>query len=85
MAARPILGIMNLHRSNEDAPPQTLVRISFENVNRAQEFLTAAGGLAAAGRIEADFDADNPGQWALHCHNIYHAEAGTMTVVSYVT
>ena len=34
--------------------------------------------------INADFEADNPGQWALHCHNIYHAEAGMMTVLSYV-
>ena len=34
--------------------------------------------------ITADFEADNPGQWALHCHNIYHAEAGMMTVLSYV-
>lgn len=33
--------------------------------------------------ILADFEADNPGQWALHCHNIYHAEAGMMTVLSY--
>ena len=30
-----------------------------------------------------DLDADNPGQWALHCHNIYHAEMGMMTVLSY--
>jgi len=33
--------------------------------------------------IEVDIDADNPGQWALHCHNIYHAETGMMTVLSY--
>lgn len=33
--------------------------------------------------VEVDIDADNPGQWALHCHNIYHAEAGMMTVLSY--
>jgi FtsP/CotA-like multicopper oxidase with cupredoxin domain len=33
--------------------------------------------------LEVDVDADNPGQWALHCHNIYHAEAGMMTVLSY--
>ncbi|MDX8143216.1 multicopper oxidase family protein [Lentzea sp. BCCO 10_0061] len=31
-----------------------------------------------------DFDADNPGQWLTHCHNIYHSEAGMMTVLSYV-
>jgi FtsP/CotA-like multicopper oxidase with cupredoxin domain len=33
--------------------------------------------------IDVDIDADNPGQWALHCHNIYHAEMGMMTVLSY--
>ena len=34
--------------------------------------------------VVVEFDADNPGAWALHCHNIYHAEAGMVTVVSYV-
>ncbi|WP_043739214.1 multicopper oxidase family protein [Nocardia asiatica] len=33
--------------------------------------------------VEVDFDTDNPGQWMLHCHNIYHGEAGMMTVLSY--
>ncbi len=33
--------------------------------------------------VEVDFDATNPGQWAIHCHNIYHAESGMMTTVSY--
>lgn len=36
------------------------------------------------GRVVVEFDADNPGQWMLHCHNIYHAEAGMMTTLSYV-
>ncbi|MBF6228669.1 multicopper oxidase family protein [Nocardia abscessus] len=34
--------------------------------------------------LEVDFDADNPGQWMVHCHNVYHGEAGMMSVVSYV-
>ncbi|MFD2399924.1 multicopper oxidase family protein [Prauserella oleivorans] len=34
--------------------------------------------------LDVDFNADNPGQWLTHCHNIYHGEAGMMTVVSYV-
>jgi FtsP/CotA-like multicopper oxidase with cupredoxin domain len=29
------------------------------------------------------FDADNPGKWAFHCHNLYHMEAGMMTTVQY--
>lgn len=35
--------------------------------------------------VEIEFDADNPGQWAMHCHNAYHQEAGMMTTVSYRT
>ena len=33
--------------------------------------------------VEVDFDANNPGQWATHCHNIYHAEMGMMSMLSY--
>lgn len=33
--------------------------------------------------LNVDFDANNPGQWLTRCHNIYHGEAGMMTVVSY--
>ncbi|KJY42579.1 copper oxidase, partial [Streptomyces sp. NRRL B-1568] len=34
-------------------------------------------------RLAVDFDADNPGLWMLHCHNVYHSEAGMMTVLGY--
>ncbi|QSY47844.1 MULTISPECIES: multicopper oxidase family protein [Streptomyces] len=34
-------------------------------------------------RLSADFDADNPGLWMIHCHNVYHAESGMMTVLGY--
>ena len=33
---------------------------------------------------EIEFDTDDPGQWALHCHNAYHMEAGMMTTLSYL-
>ena len=33
--------------------------------------------------LELEFDADNPGRWMAHCHNIYHGEAGMMTVLAY--
>lgn len=33
--------------------------------------------------LSVDFDADNPGEWLSHCHNVYHGEAGMMTVVAY--
>ncbi len=33
--------------------------------------------------LDVDLQADNPGQWAAHCHNIYHAETGMMTTLAY--
>jgi FtsP/CotA-like multicopper oxidase with cupredoxin domain len=33
--------------------------------------------------VACEFDADNPGQWMVHCHNAYHAEAGMMAVLGY--
>jgi FtsP/CotA-like multicopper oxidase with cupredoxin domain len=30
------------------------------------------------------FDADNPGNWAFHCHHLYHMNAGMMGAVAYV-
>jgi FtsP/CotA-like multicopper oxidase with cupredoxin domain len=35
------------------------------------------------GSITIAFDADNPGRWALHCHNLYHMMTGMMTEVRY--
>ncbi|WP_435241027.1 multicopper oxidase family protein [Streptomyces cucumeris] len=34
-------------------------------------------------RVSVDFDADNPGLWMIHCHNVYHSESGMMTVLGY--
>ena len=33
--------------------------------------------------VSVDFDADNPGEWMVHCHNIYHQESGMMTTLTY--
>jgi len=33
--------------------------------------------------IDVDLQTDNPGNWAAHCHNIYHAEAGLMAALVY--
>ncbi len=35
------------------------------------------------GAANVDFAATNPGQWMVHCHNAYHAEAGMMTRLNY--
>jgi FtsP/CotA-like multicopper oxidase with cupredoxin domain len=40
--------------------------------------------VPAIERITIAFDADNPGDWPLHCHNLYHMAAGMMTSVRYV-
>ena len=39
--------------------------------------------LGSMSRTSVEFVADNPGMWAVHCHNIYHAEAGMMALVGY--
>jgi FtsP/CotA-like multicopper oxidase with cupredoxin domain len=35
-------------------------------------------------RVVVAFDADNPGRWALHCHMLYHMEAGMFSTLAYV-
>jgi uncharacterized membrane protein len=42
---------MHMHQSHQSDIPQTLVWISFEDRFRAQEFLVAVSGLAAAGKL----------------------------------
>ena len=33
--------------------------------------------------VDADLIADNPGEWAFHCHNAYHQETGMMSSLRY--
>jgi FtsP/CotA-like multicopper oxidase with cupredoxin domain len=40
--------------------------------------------VPSMGMVTIQFDADNPGEWPLHCHNLYHMAAGMMTTVKYV-
>ncbi len=35
-------------------------------------------------RVTVAFDANNPGWWALHCHLLYHLDAGMFTTIRYV-
>ncbi len=37
-----------------------------------------------AQRVVVEFDADNPGWWAFHCHMLYHMAAGMFTTFRYV-
>ncbi|MDO5696914.1 MAG: multicopper oxidase family protein [Dermatophilus congolensis] len=40
--------------------------------------------MAPMESVALDLDADNAGDWMVHCHNIYHAEAGMMIALNYV-
>ncbi len=40
--------------------------------------------VPAMGTVVVAFDADNPGRWLYHCHNLYHMMAGMMSEVVYV-
>ncbi|MGN6252524.1 MAG: multicopper oxidase family protein [Marmoricola sp.] len=33
--------------------------------------------------VSVDLQADNPGSWMTHCHNVYHGEAGMMIAMDY--
>ena len=33
--------------------------------------------------VSVEFDAENPGQWMIHCHNTYHLEQGMAQVMAY--
>jgi FtsP/CotA-like multicopper oxidase with cupredoxin domain len=35
-------------------------------------------------RVVVAFDANNPGTWAIHCHLLYHLDAGMFTTLKYV-
>jgi FtsP/CotA-like multicopper oxidase with cupredoxin domain len=35
------------------------------------------------GSVTVAFDADNPGRWLLHCHNLFHMARGMMTEIVY--
>lgn len=35
-------------------------------------------------RVDVEFLANNPGDWAFHCHNAYHMETGMMRIIKYV-
>lgn len=39
--------------------------------------------VAPNATLTIQFDANNPGVWPLHCHLLYHLEAGMFTVVRY--
>ena len=47
------------------------------------ETLAATSIVLPGKTLRVEFDADNPGRWLTHCHNVYHGEAGMMTTIAY--
>ena len=41
--------------------------------------------VPSMGGLDVELLADNPGRWMVHCHNAYHAEAGMMTRLDYLS
>lgn len=40
--------------------------------------------VPSMGRVVVAFDADNPGRWLYHCHNLYHMMTGMMSELVYI-
>ncbi len=36
-------------------------------------------------QVAIQFDADNPGTWAFHCHHLYHMNSGMMGAIAYTS
>lgn len=39
--------------------------------------------VPANGTVKIQFDTDNPGNWMIHCHVLYHSEGGMMGILNY--
>jgi FtsP/CotA-like multicopper oxidase with cupredoxin domain len=61
--------------------PMHLHGYSFRPTGRADAPLKDTITITPMQQTAIDFVADNPGKWAYHCHNIYHAISGMMRVV----
>jgi FtsP/CotA-like multicopper oxidase with cupredoxin domain len=40
--------------------------------------------VPAGANVTIQFDANNPGTWAFHCHHLYHMNSGMMATMGYV-
>jgi FtsP/CotA-like multicopper oxidase with cupredoxin domain len=41
--------------------------------------------VPVGGMVTIQFDANNPGTWAFHCHHVYHMNSGMMGAIAYTT
>ncbi len=57
-----------------------VVGIGSDRINGAvrDTVLVPVGGM-----VTIQFDANNPGTWAFHCHHIYHMNSGMMGAIAY--
>jgi FtsP/CotA-like multicopper oxidase with cupredoxin domain len=56
--------------------------VSLLNGNGAHNPLKHTIVVKPAERLAVDITADAPGDWAFHCHLLYHMQAGMMRAVS---
>jgi FtsP/CotA-like multicopper oxidase with cupredoxin domain len=54
------------------------------NGKRVEGALRDTELVPIGGSVTIAFDADNPGRWMFHCHNLYHMLSGMMTEVGYL-
>ena len=80
-------GRLRIAQPLDDAPPAAPARphLPARRRRRHRPPQGHRAGPRDGRRRSVDFAADNPGQWMVHCHNAYHAEAGMMTRLDYVT
>lgn len=50
----------------------------YSAIPRERRLLRDTVTIEAYGYVLIRFVADNPGMWAFHCHNVWHAEAGLL-------
>jgi FtsP/CotA-like multicopper oxidase with cupredoxin domain len=69
--------IHSSHRGKAPAPIGETVSIAAVGAVRDTIWIPPAREVTIA------FDAVNPGQWAFHCHHLYHMATGMMTTLAY--
>lgn len=78
---------LNLTNANDMPHPMHLHGHSFQVVGRDGAALAGAVRdtvlVPVNSTVSVVFDADNPGRWPLHCHNLLHMAMGMMTEVIY--
>ena len=57
-----------------------VVEIGGERISGALRDTVLIPGMS---QVTVAFDADNAGNWAFHCHNLYHAAVGMFTTLEY--